>query len=360
MESLHSEPQRDQFRTESPIRAFTEWTVNGRYAIGKGFRPSLQHTTTYLDAMEAREGWRLVQLLEAGSQTPSFLFRQCREITDEELRARHPALEIEFLPRDASLQPTHAEITSDSTIPVEKHEDVLRFIAKERGMDGDRLVRDFMMYFGSKKQVNQSSHRTFESQVGFILPRMSPAKVQDYIARYKASSDYPADRQHTFIDEKCGVDIYEALADNIRAQTGVEEASRGDPINPKHYNGRECADIGERLTANGYQILKYCWRLGKKDDPCVELGKALWYLDSEVKLIGYGGTVAHATDAWPELGGRGGGEHFLQSRLKGQPPFTQTVAAFLWNGYTGSSLEVLQGFISDEKIKLECGSGLAV
>lgn len=89
-DALHQEPERDHFKSESPIRAFTTWIVQGDYALGKGFRPSLQHTVTYLDAMERKEGWRLVQILEAGTQTPSFLFRCVREISDEELRQRHP------------------------------------------------------------------------------------------------------------------------------------------------------------------------------------------------------------------------------------------------------------------------------
>jgi len=57
-----------------------------------------------------------------------------------------------------------------------------------------------------------------------------------------------------------------------------------DPINPAHYNGTACAQIGERLTANAYQVLKYNWRLGKKDDPVIEVGKSIWYLDREIAL----------------------------------------------------------------------------
>ena len=75
-ESLHAQPEPDGFTHESPIRAFTDWTVNGRYAIGKGFRPSLQHLTVYLDAMDRLEGWALLQVLEAASGSPSFVFRQ--------------------------------------------------------------------------------------------------------------------------------------------------------------------------------------------------------------------------------------------------------------------------------------------
>ncbi len=73
---LHAEPAPDRFTNESPIRAFTDWKASGNYALGKGFRPSLQHMVEYLDAMERKEGWALVQVLEAGSQVPSFLFRR--------------------------------------------------------------------------------------------------------------------------------------------------------------------------------------------------------------------------------------------------------------------------------------------
>lgn len=74
--TLYTEPKPDGFKHESPIRAFTDWTVNGRYAIGKGFRPSLAHLTVYLDAMEMRENWQLVQILEASTSSPSMLFRR--------------------------------------------------------------------------------------------------------------------------------------------------------------------------------------------------------------------------------------------------------------------------------------------
>lgn len=61
-----------------------------------------------------------------------------------------------------------------------------------------------------------------------------------------------------------------------------------DPINPAHYAGTACAQIGERLTANSYQVLKYNWRLGKKDEPVIEVRKSLRYLDREILLAGEG------------------------------------------------------------------------
>jgi len=74
--SLHAQPEPDAFSHESPIRAFTNWSVAGNYAIGKGFRPSLAHVATYLDALDRLEGWALLQILEAASGSPSFVFRR--------------------------------------------------------------------------------------------------------------------------------------------------------------------------------------------------------------------------------------------------------------------------------------------
>lgn len=75
-ETLHADPAPDQFKHESPIRAFTDWKVSDTYALGKGFRPSLAHLVVYLDAMQVKEGWSLVQVLEAATGSPSFLFRK--------------------------------------------------------------------------------------------------------------------------------------------------------------------------------------------------------------------------------------------------------------------------------------------
>lgn len=75
-DSLYAGPKPDQFANESPIRAFTDWQESGNYALGKGFRPSLAHLVVYLDALQTKEGWSLVQILEAASGSPSFVFRR--------------------------------------------------------------------------------------------------------------------------------------------------------------------------------------------------------------------------------------------------------------------------------------------
>lgn len=78
MDSLISPKQPDGFKTESPIRAFTDFQVSGQYAIGKGFRPSMAHLSRYLDAMEAKEGWALVQIIlpDNDAADPTILFRK--------------------------------------------------------------------------------------------------------------------------------------------------------------------------------------------------------------------------------------------------------------------------------------------
>jgi hypothetical protein len=108
-----------------------------------------------------------------------------------------------------------------------------------------------------------------------------------------------------------------------------------DPINPKHYGGTACAEIGERLTGNSYQVLKYNWRLGKKDTATTEVGKSIWYLDRELLLASEGWTpptslfgpvsaaIAMPSDAW------------FAERLRGQDNYVTSVALSLinWNRY---------------------------
>ncbi|QEP53247.1 DUF3310 domain-containing protein [Acinetobacter phage BS46] len=55
-----------------------------------------------------------------------------------------------------------------------------------------------------------------------------------------------------------------------------------DAVNkPKHYtsdeSGVECIDITKNMSFVYGNVLKYCWRVGKKDDDVQELSKALWY-----------------------------------------------------------------------------------
>lgn len=501
--SLHQEPERDEFKHESPIRAFTTWSVQGLYALGKGFRPSLAHLVPYLNAMEAKEGWRLVQVLEAATGSPSFIFRLEREPTVEELRERYPHLDFalpeeepyvrnregfeeagrkidqardmatamerteidghlafvfkgldsettfwsrarwngkpdEAMKAMASMKPvvraefleahnvesvahfwrsasvaavlrlidkldwwdrvsladpiTHNELTkalgrtppasaiaamssdphkvmadyvrgqalgetyepthladrwtdhgSDIDIPVEYHEEALRFIADKRGMDADRLVKDFMLYFKERNQPNQVTHKTFYQQLQFILPAAKPLELKQLIDQFRVSKQPPLS----------------AMGQEVTSAPPVS-AIGDDPINPKHYAGRECADIGERLSANGYQILKYCWRLGKKDDPCQELGKAVWYGESEASLLKHMAHKQGYRHTTPNLTGIKDPAAFLEDRIADQSQFTQNIARMLWAGYSQRQLQAILEAINEHRFHLDCGRGLAI
>lgn len=71
--------QRDNFTTESPTRAFTEFRECGLYAMGRGFRPAVDHIPVYLDAMESKAGWALVQIIHAPSAPLTMIFRKVAE-----------------------------------------------------------------------------------------------------------------------------------------------------------------------------------------------------------------------------------------------------------------------------------------
>ena len=78
---LIHEPAPDGFTSETPLRAFTDWQESGLYAVGKGFRPSVAHLVTYLDAIERIENWRLVQILYANDTSAmTMVFRVNTEI----------------------------------------------------------------------------------------------------------------------------------------------------------------------------------------------------------------------------------------------------------------------------------------
>lgn len=59
-----------------------------------------------------------------------------------------------------------------------------------------------------------------------------------------------------------------------------------DPINPEHYDGDACMKAIEAMRPTGVQgadfcrgqVVKYLWRINRKDDPIQEAEKALWYL----------------------------------------------------------------------------------
>lgn len=124
-----------------------------------------------------------------------------------------------------------------------------------------------------------------------------------------------------------------------------------DPINPAHYAGRACADIGERLTGNGYQVLKYTWRLGKKDAVPIELGKALWYAKSEIELMRQIDTRFPGIKTQPMAHDLDDPVSFLLTRIEGQPLFTREIAFHLWKGYNLAEVEHIADMVEIERLR---------
>lgn len=156
--------------------------------------------------------------------------------------------------------------------------------------------------------------------------------------------------------------VFGRSSDQSRTVGKVPELAMGygdDPINPKHYDGTACADIGERLSANGYQVLKYCWRVGYKDDPCIELGKAVWYGEREYTLITTKGFPNTVSANWRGLKPESV-EAWLEERIAGRSQFTQDVARRLWEGYDAKGLRAILDTINEQKVHLDCGRGLAI
>lgn len=71
-------------------------------------------------------------------------------------------------------------------------------------------------------------------------------------------------------------------SDVIEPHVANQDKPVNDVVNkPKHYtsdeSGVECIDITKNMSFVYGNVLKYCWRVGKKDDDVQELSKALWY-----------------------------------------------------------------------------------
>ncbi len=58
---------------------------------------------------------------------------------------------------------------------------------------------------------------------------------------------------------------------------------------PKHYtthpSGIECIQITRHMTFNLGNAVKYIWRSEYKEDRIVDLEKAKWYIEDEIKRL---------------------------------------------------------------------------
>lgn len=387
-DSLFTEPQRDEFTSESPIRAFTTWAEHGVYAIGKGFRPSVQHLGSYLDAMECKENWRTLQVLDAGNGLTILFRRAGVKINLSHLQELdgEPYVNEERLARfaEAGEKIDAAEKIAD------KMDELPRYCLKLYGFNAEKIRRlmdqstkdIFEVIIGKNKSLDD-----LDLPEGWIFTGWKENNVAVFERTRPAVAPYQPDREYSLYDTKCLLpEGWEAEEPQPVVSFGegsgpatlewskpahkhekpvvqtVKVVIQDDPVNPKHYAGRACADIGEHLSANSYQVLKYCWRLGKKDEALVELGKALWYLDSERSNPML---RPQPRDLWP-MGGRAKWFNFTADLTAGQSPLVQNLVNALsrWSFDSDSRyLQVAKDAIEGERdrlIKADCGSGLAI
>ena len=199
-DTLFAEPEPDRFEHESPLRAFSDWNATGNYAIGKGLRPSVQHLPVYLDAIERKEGWQLIQLLtDDHGAFRSAIFRRIRyplEATEPEdphvilrdFQDRFPGpfqMWLDSLPPEKTEEEkaVHREID-------QKHERAVAMAAEMDGLEETFRVHD---------QISYSMCQPFE-------PRSRFAKwVDDLDACDQVKLEPPRDPQevapdgHTFV-----------------------------------------------------------------------------------------------------------------------------------------------------------------
>jgi len=277
-ETLTPAAEPDRFEHESPLRAFTDWNAHGSYAIGKGLRPSVAHLPVYLDAIERKEGWQLVQmLLDGNGSFRSAIFRRSgwwKGKVNGHLAFATRKLGECFEP----LQPSEEELAFYEDMG-RKHTRAVEMAAELDAEDGGYEMID-----------------PIESAFG-DFPNVAP-----------------------FDPKRYGKKLYDEW---LRGE--IEKGFLpDDPVNPPHYGGTACAEIGERLTPNAYQTLKYCWRLGEKDDPVVELGKAIWYWKREIELY----------KDRPRLPRLFCPDFDLAGRIADRIEFTRQIVLSLWSGFT--------------------------
>lgn len=328
-ETLIAAAEPDRFTHESPIRAFTDFRVAGTWAIGKGFRPSLAHLHTYLDAMQHKEGWHLVQMLDGGSLNPTLIFQRDRIMSmtvpersytvegpkapltmdeiDEHFRSigfalvatpegnlryeperkigKHPALAAPYGGQ------TWMQHGSDEPIPDEHYMACAEYVIG-RSLNGtdkaqyvESTVREFKKRFAPPKNHACTSHTSLAQQLEFILGT-NPVRIKQLIDAFR--------EEHRLRFREPYKEFAKAVMDSPEMQPVIASAALAvaiktpnvgdDPINPAYYDGTACAEIIEHMPTNVGIAAKYGWRLGEKDEEVQECGKAAWYLKRELAL----------------------------------------------------------------------------
>lgn len=326
-ETLIAAAEPDRFTSESPIRAFTDFRVAGTWAIGKGFRPSLAHLHTYLDAMQNKEGWHLVQMLDGGSLNPTLIFQRDRimsftvperpavatledvdawlkdmgfaliQLPDGTIRyeperkiGKHPALGAPYTPSEDKT-PGWMRHGSDEPIPDEHYVAAAEYVIG-RSLNGtekapyiEGTVRDFKKRFAPPKNHACTSHTSLAQQLEFMLGT-NPVRIKQLIDAFREEHRLGFREPYKeFAKAVMDSPEMQPIITNAALAVAIREPNVGDdPINPAYYDGTACAEIIEHMPTNVGIAAKYGWRLGEKDEEVQECGKAAWYLKRELAL----------------------------------------------------------------------------
>lgn len=302
-ESLMSKKQPDNFTHESPVRAFTEFRVSGHWAIGKGFRPSLAHMHVYLDAMEAKEGWRMVQMLDGGTLDPTLIFH--RDIHDPVMPELRTTIrgECDWPMVDAWLKDMGYSLVQEP--------------------DGSLVARRYEL-------TEEIVYQTYP-----LNKEEHPAFAKDFEGETKPG-------------------------------TIVEHYSRvpnvgDDPINPAYYDGTACAEIIEHMPTNVGIAGKYIWRLGEKDAEKQECGKAAWYLHRQLNLD-HGWTTAYRSASFFQWYRQMADSYINAAQKAGKLTTWRATAMSALVSYTitgePSFLHTVIGFLEGKECFSEYGRGM--
>lgn len=333
-DSLIAKAEPDRFTHESPIRAFTEFRVSGTWAIGKGFRPSLAHLHTYLDALQNKEGWHLVQMLDGGTLNPTLILQR-----DRILAYSVPKREIGFDDVDTWLKDQGATLVACP--------------------DGNFRIYDTTLAAKIATGLRQVTGEYIGVVRGTTWPNKRKEQMLDFADRingYAAELEAAASP----LPEPDAAPELGAACDEIVANVG------DDPINPAYYDGTACAEIIEHMPTNVGIAGKYIWRLGEKDALVQECGKAAWYLhrqvnmhqlaDNERSLFGFGREVDRA---WYR---RMSNERINAAQKAGKLTTWRATAMSALVSYTitgeTSFLHTVIGFLEGKECFSEYGRGL--
>lgn len=264
MDSLISPKQPDGFKTESPIRAFTDFQVSGQYAIGKGFRPSMAHLSRYLDAMEAKEGWALVQIIlpDNDAADPTILFRKT----------------VLELTSDMAIMPEVVDLTIRKiVIGLGQLRDDMIGQAEARMEDTSVEAKGFL-----SEAMDQYADRVagYAAELAALVPvHGAEAIMRQMIAHHgeavgRAIRKHPAlgepytPNQHQLADHPVG-DVYERFAASIPPMTSAAVAHEAEgPIPTGIYWSGEHANFYDAVTRKGQgQAFMDAWYFRRAEFP---------------------------------------------------------------------------------------------